>query len=57
MDKQKIVKVLSVISALALVSGFVFSIVNQNWSDAFLIAAFFFITHVMPAYLEKINKS
>ena len=57
MDKQKTVKVLSVISGLALISGFIYCIVNQNWSDAFLIAAFFFIVHIMPKYLDKINKS
>jgi len=51
------IKVWEVISGIALISGIIYCIVNQNWSDAFLIAAFFFITHVMPAYLEKINKS
>jgi len=35
----------------------IIGIVNQNWSDAFLIAAFFFIVHIMPKYLDKINKS
>ena len=49
--------VLGVISGIALISGFIYCIVNQNWSDAFLIAAFFFIVHIMPKYLDKINKS
>ena len=57
MDKQKIVKVLSVISGLALISGFIYCIVNQNWSDAVLISALFFIFHIMPKYFDKINKS
>ena len=37
--------------------GIFYSVENQNWSDAFLIAAFFFIVHIMPKYLDKINKS
>jgi hypothetical protein len=50
-------KVLGVISGIALISGFIYCIVNQNWSDAFLIAALFFIFHIMPNHLDKINKS
>ena len=57
MNKQKIVKVLGVISGLALISGFIYCIVNQNWSDAFLLAALFFIFHIMPKYFDKRNKS
>ena len=53
----KKLKVLGVISGIALISGFIYCIVNQNWSDAFLIAALFFIFHIMPKYLDKINKS
>ena len=55
--KKKYFKVLGVISGIVLISGFIYCIVNQNWSDAFLIAAFFFIVHIMPKYLDKINKS
>ena len=55
--KKKYFKVLGVISGIALISGFIYCIVNQNWSDAFLIAAFFFIVHIMPNHLDKINKS
>ena len=50
-------KILGVISGIALISGFIYCIVNQNWSDAFLIAALFFIFHIMPNHLDKINKS
>jgi hypothetical protein len=37
------IKVWAVISGIALISGFIYCIVNQNWSDAFLLAALFFI--------------
>jgi hypothetical protein len=49
------IKALGVISGIALISGFIYCIVNQNWSDAFLIAALFFVFHIMPKYLDKIN--
>ena len=57
MGGKRYVKVLGVISGIALISGFIYCIVNQNWSDAFLIAALFFIFHIMPNHLDKINKS
>ena len=57
MGEKKYFKVLGVISGIALISGFIYCIVNQNWSDAFLIAAFFFIVHIMPNHLDKINQS
>ena len=57
MEKKRYVKVLGVISGIALISGFIYCIVNQNWSDAVLIAALFFIFHIMPKYFDKINKS
>ena len=53
----KKLKVWEVISGIALISGFIYCIVNQNWSDAVLIAALFFIFHIMPKYFDKINKS
>ena len=57
MGEKKYFKVLGVISGIALISGFIYCIVNQNWSDAFLLAALFFIFHIMPKYFDKINKS
>ena len=53
----KKIKVWEVISGIALISGFIYCIVNQNWSDAFLLAALFFIFHIMPKYFDKINHS
>ena len=56
MDKQKIVKVLSVITGLVIISVIIYSIVNQNWIDTLGYSAIFFILIVLPGFLEKINK-
>ena len=56
MDKQKIVKVLSVITGLVIISVIIYSIVNQNWIDALGYSTIFFILIVLPGFLEKINK-
>ena len=56
MDKQKIVKVLSVITGLVIISVIIYSIVNQNWIDALGYGVIFFILIVLPGFLEKINK-
>ena len=56
MGKQKIVKVLSVITGLVIISVIIYSIVNQNWIDALGYIAIFFILIVLPSFLEKINK-
>ena len=56
MGKQKIVKVLSVITGLVIISVIIYSIVNQNWIDALGYSAIFFILIVLPGFLEKINK-
>ena len=56
MGKQKIVKVLSVITGLVIISIIIYSIVNQNWIDALGYSAIFFILIVLPGFLEKINK-
>ena len=58
MGKKKYFKVWEVISGIALIGGVIYCIVNQNWSDTFLLAALFFIFHIMPKYLEaRINHS
>ena len=56
MCKQKIIKVLSVITGLVIISVIIYSIVNQNWIDALGYSAIFFILIVLPGFLEKINK-
>jgi hypothetical protein len=56
MGKQKIIKVLSVITGLVIISVIIYSIVNQNWIDALGYSAIFFILIVLPGFLEKINK-
>ena len=56
MGKQKIVKVLSVITGLVIISVIIYSIVNQNWIDTLGYSAIFFILIVLPGFLEKINK-
>ena len=56
MGKQKIIKVLSVITGLVIISIIIYSIVNQNWIDALGYSAIFFILIVLPGFLEKINK-
>ena len=56
MGKQKIIKVLSVITGLVIISIIIYSIVNQNWIDALGYSIIFFILIVLPGFLEKINK-
>ena len=56
MTKQKIVKVLSVVTALVLISVIIYSIVNQNWLDALGYSAIFFIVIILPGFFEKTNK-
>ena len=56
MGKQKIIKVLSVITGLVIISVIICSIINQNWIDALGYSAIFFILIVLPGFLEKINK-
>ena len=53
MTKQKIVKVLSVVTALVLISVIIYSIVNQNWLDALGYSAIFFIVIILPGFFEK----
>jgi hypothetical protein len=56
MGKQKIIKVLSVVTALVLISVIIYSIVNQNWLDALGYSAIFFIVIILPGFFEKTNK-
>ena len=56
MTKQKNVKVLSVVTALVLISVIIYSIVNQNWLDALGYSAIFFIVIILPGFFEKTNK-
>ena len=56
MGKQKIIKVLSVVTALVLISVIIYSIVNQNWLDALGYSAIFFIVIILPCFFEKTNK-
>ena len=53
MGKQKIVKVLSVITGLVIISIIIYSIVNQNWLDALGYSAIFFIVIILPGFFEK----
>ena len=56
MGKQKIIKVLSVVTALVLIRVIIYSIVNQNWLDALGYSAIFFIVIILPGFFEKTNK-
>ena len=56
MGKQKIIKVLSVITGLVIISIIIYSIVNQNWLDALGYSAIFFIVIILPGFFEKTNK-
>jgi hypothetical protein len=53
MGKQKIIKVLSVITGLVIISVIICSIINQNWIDALGYSAIFFILIVLPGFLKK----
>ena len=56
MDKQKLVKALSLITGLMLISLIIYSIVNKEWFDALGYCGIFFVIIVMPTFLKKLNK-
>jgi len=53
LDKQKLIKVLSLITGLILISVIIYSVVNKDWFDALGYFGIFFIIFVMPAYFKK----
>tara|TARA_B100001059_G_scaffold42673_1_gene34446 strand:- start:765 stop:926 length:162 start_codon:yes stop_codon:yes gene_type:complete len=53
MDKQKLVKVLSVITALTIIGCIIYSIVNKEWFDALGLCGMFLVVIVVPAYFKK----
>ena len=57
MNKETLVKALSIITGLTLIAIVIYSIVNQNWVDALFCCGIFLVLIVLPAYLDKLNKS
>ena len=55
MDKNKLVKIVSVASGFVVIVCIIYFIVNGDWFDAVGLSAIFFGFWVMPAFLKNIN--
>ena len=56
MEKNKLVKIVSIITGTAMIGFIVYSIIENNWSEVIFLSCLFFQLWIMPAFLKKINK-
>ena len=55
MDKNKLVKIVSVASGLVVIVCIIYFVVNGDWFNAIGLSAVFFGFWVMPPFLKNIN--
>jgi len=53
MDKNKLVKIVSVATGLVVIVCIIYFIMNGDWFDAVGLSAIFFGLWIMPAFLKK----
>ena len=56
MDKQKLVKVVSVVTGIMVIGCIIYFIINEDWFNAVGLSAVFFGLWFALPYLEKLNK-
>ena len=56
MDKNKLVKIVSIITGTAMIGFIVYYIMENNWSEVIFYSCLFFVLWIMPAFLKNINK-
>ena len=56
MEKNKLVKIVSIITGTAMIGFIVSYIIENNWSQVISLSCLFFGLWIMPAFLKKINK-
>tara|TARA_B100001769_G_scaffold228188_1_gene189905 strand:- start:217 stop:384 length:168 start_codon:yes stop_codon:yes gene_type:complete len=53
MDKNKLVKIVSVATGLVVIVCIIYFIMNGDWFDAVGLSAIFFGLWIMPTFLKK----
>ena len=53
MDKNKLVKIVSLITGTAMIGFIVYYIMENNWSEVIFYSCLFFVLWIMPAFLKK----
>ena len=56
MDKNKLVKIISVITGTTLIGVIIYYVVEKNWNEVGFYSFLFLGIWIMPAILKNINK-
>ena len=55
MDKNKLVKIVSLITGSILVGVIIYFVIEGVWDQVVYLSSMFFLIWIMPAILKKIN--
>ena len=56
MDKNKLVKIVSLITGSILIGVIIYFVIEGVWDQVVYLSSMFFLLWIMPAILKKINK-
>ncbi len=55
MDKNKLVKIVSLITGSVLIGVIIYFVIEGVWDQVVYLSSIFFLIWIMPAILKKIN--
>lgn len=55
MDKNKLVKIVSLITGSILIGVIIYFVIEGVWNQVVYLSSMFFLIWIMPAILKKIN--
>ena len=53
MNKEKLIKLVSIVSGTLLIGFIILFLIDKNWSNAFVFSMVFLALWIFPAYLNK----
>ena len=53
MNKEKLIKIVSIVSGTILIGVIILFLIDKDWSNAFVFSFVFFVLWIFPAYLNK----
>ena len=56
MDKNKLVKIVSVITGVILICIIIYYVLKGAWDQVFYLSSLFFVIWIMPSILKNIDK-
>ena len=53
MNKEKLIKIVSIVSGIILIGVIILFLIDKDWSNDFVFSFVFLVLWIFPAYLNK----